>query len=285
MHELAAAGSATPCRMSTKPLVRIVHDKPDVGRVLLADLCRPTRVLIAVHSSQRGGAQLVALGQARALRREYDLLVAVGAGPLHAAFAENTTAVFRGPSPCRSGGPRAAGGRCRSAAQCRTPLRLPGSCCRHRIDVVVVNSTVLAAPVLGARLAQVPVIVYAQEAPRSAAAQAPVPPASERWRTRFSRSRRGLREAFGRRARECARGSRSASPVRPIRRLVSCSPPIPCVSWWSAPLDRHKRQDLAVATGPCAARPGAGGRTDASSARRPIPSTPPRSVTKRTSSE
>ena len=42
---------------------------------------------------------------------------------------------------------------------------------RHRIDVVVVNSTVLVAPVIGARLAGVPVVVHAQEAPSSAAAE------------------------------------------------------------------------------------------------------------------
>ena len=43
-----------------------------------------TRVLMAVHSAERGGAQLVALAQARALRRECDLVIAVGAGPLRA---------------------------------------------------------------------------------------------------------------------------------------------------------------------------------------------------------
>ena len=34
---------------------------------------RPARVLIAVHSAERAGAQLVALGQARALCREAEL--------------------------------------------------------------------------------------------------------------------------------------------------------------------------------------------------------------------
>ena len=50
-------------------------------------------------------------------------------------------------------------------------MRFAGLVRRHRIDVVVVNSTVLVAPVLGARLAGVPVIVHAQEAPTSAAAR------------------------------------------------------------------------------------------------------------------
>ena len=42
---------------------------------------------------------------------------------------------------------------------------------RHRIDVVIVNSTVLVSPVFAARLAGVPVIVHAQEAPKSVAAR------------------------------------------------------------------------------------------------------------------
>src|SRR4029453_6867147 len=57
-----------------------------------------TRVLMAVHSAERGGAQLVALGQVRALRHECDLVIAVGSGPLRGASAEVATALVRGPT-------------------------------------------------------------------------------------------------------------------------------------------------------------------------------------------
>ena len=57
-----------------------------------------TRVLMAVHSAARGGAQLVALGQARALRHECDFVIAVGAGPLRGAFADVATSIVHGPT-------------------------------------------------------------------------------------------------------------------------------------------------------------------------------------------
>ena len=57
-----------------------------------------TRVLMAVHSAKRGGAQLVALGQARALRHECDLVIAVGTGPLRGAFAQVAAAIVGGPT-------------------------------------------------------------------------------------------------------------------------------------------------------------------------------------------
>ena len=125
---------------------------------------------MAVHSAQRGGAQLVALGQARALRREYDLVVAVGAGPLRAAFAEVATAVVRGPTCLPIWGASHRRWALQIGRAVPDAVRFAGLVRRHRIDVVVVNSTVLVAPVLGARLARVPVIVHAQEAPTSAAA-------------------------------------------------------------------------------------------------------------------
>ena len=81
---------------------------------------RRTRVLMAVHSAERGGAQLVALGQARALRREYDLVIAVGIGPLRAAFAEVAAAIVRGPTYLPIWGASTAGGRFRSAVPSRT---------------------------------------------------------------------------------------------------------------------------------------------------------------------
>ena len=132
---------------------------------LAAAAPRPrTRVLMAVHSAERGGAQLVALGQARALRHEFDLVIAVSTGPLRGAFADVAAAIVRGPTSLPIWG--ASHGRWAlqigrsipDAAQLARVVR------RHQIDVVIVNSTVLVSPVLAARLAGVPVIVHAQEA-------------------------------------------------------------------------------------------------------------------------
>ena len=125
---------------------------------------------MAVHSAERGGAQVVALGQARALRLEHDLVIAVGPGPLHAAFAEAATAVVRRPAYL----PNWAASRSRWGLQIARvipdAMRFAWIVWRRRIDVVVVNSTVLVSPVVGAWFAGVPVIVHAQEAPKSAAA-------------------------------------------------------------------------------------------------------------------
>ena len=130
-----------------------------------------TRVLMAVHSAERGGAQLVALGQARALRRECDLVIAVGAGPLRGAFAEVATAIVRGPTSLPIWGASYGRWALQIGRSIPDAVRLARLVRRHRIDVVIVNSTVLVAPVIGARLAGVPVIVHAQEAPKSVAAR------------------------------------------------------------------------------------------------------------------
>lgn len=140
------------------------------ARALPAAPRRPTRVLMAVHSAQRGGAQLVALRQARALRSEYDLVVSVGGGPLRAAFTEVATAVVRRPTSLPIWGASHRRWALQIGRAVPDAVRFAGLVLRHQIHVVVVNSTVLVAPVLGSRLARVPVIVHAQEAPTSAAA-------------------------------------------------------------------------------------------------------------------
>jgi glycosyltransferase involved in cell wall biosynthesis/peptidoglycan/xylan/chitin deacetylase (PgdA/CDA1 family) len=200
---------------------------------------------MTVHSGQRGGAQLVALGQARALQREYDLVIAVGAGPLRAAFAEVATAVVRGPTCLPIWGASRRRWALQIGRAVPDAVRFAGLVRRHRIDVVVVNSTVLAAPVLGSRLARVPVIVHAQEAPTSAAARrlfrmhgalADTVVAISPW----------IAEAFG-----GARANVLANPVGipipqdPASREPSASNPMRLVVVGT--VDRHKRQDLAIA--------------------------------------
>jgi glycosyltransferase involved in cell wall biosynthesis/peptidoglycan/xylan/chitin deacetylase (PgdA/CDA1 family) len=203
----------------------------------------PTRVLMAVHSAERGGAQLVALGQARALRGEYDLVVAVRAGPLRAAFAE-TAAVVRGPTSLPIWG--ASHGRwvLQIARAVPDAVRFAGLVRRLRIDVVIVNSTVLVAPVLGARLAGVPVVVHAQEAPKSAAA-------SGLFRVHGALAHTVVAiSPWIARAFDGARATVLQNPVG-IPVPPDPGPREPCPSGvfrllMVGTLDRHKRQDLAV---------------------------------------
>ncbi|UGS34031.1 glycosyltransferase [Capillimicrobium parvum] len=126
---------------------------------------------MAVHSAGYGGAQLVAISQARALRREYDLVIAIGTGPLRAAFAEVAAAIVRGPPNLPIWGASRGRWTLQIGRAIPDAVRFAVLVRRHEIDVVVVNSTVLVAPVIGARMAGVPVVVHAQEAPKSAAAR------------------------------------------------------------------------------------------------------------------
>jgi glycosyltransferase involved in cell wall biosynthesis/peptidoglycan/xylan/chitin deacetylase (PgdA/CDA1 family) len=214
----------------------------------MADLAfpaRPTRVLMCVHSAQRGGAQLVALGQARALRHEYELVVAVGAGPLRAAFADGATAVARGPTSLPIWGASLGRWALQIGRAVPDALRFAALVRRRRVGVVVVNSTVLVAPVIGARLAGVPVIVHAQEAPTSAAARrlfrvhgalADTVVAISPW----------IAQAFdGARANVVVNPVGIPIPRDPAPREASASDPVRLVVVGT--LDRRKRQDLAVA--------------------------------------
>ena len=124
---------------------------------------RRARVLMAVHSAERAGAQLVALGQARALRREYDLVIAIGMGPLRAAFAQVAVAVVRDATCLPIWGAEHSRWALQIGRAIPDAVRFAALVRRNRIDVVVVNSTVLVSPVIGARLAGVPVIVHAQD--------------------------------------------------------------------------------------------------------------------------
>jgi glycosyltransferase involved in cell wall biosynthesis/peptidoglycan/xylan/chitin deacetylase (PgdA/CDA1 family) len=199
---------------------------------------------MAVHSAQRGGAQLVALRQARALRGEYDLVVAVGAGPLRAAFTEVATAVVRRSTSLPIWGASHRRWALQIGRAVPDAVRFARLVRRHQIDVVVVNSTVLVAPVLGSRLARVPVIVHAQEAPTSAAARrlfrvhgalADTVVAISPW----------IAQAFdGARANVLANPVGIPIPRDPAPREPCAADPVRVVVVGT--VDRHKRQDLAV---------------------------------------
>ena len=60
-------------------------------------------LLMPVHSAKPAGAQLVALGQAQALSRHYDLVIAVGHGDLRPRFAPLGELVARADASPRVG--------------------------------------------------------------------------------------------------------------------------------------------------------------------------------------
>ena len=206
---------------------------------------RRTRVLMAVHSAERGGAQLVALGQARALRGECDLVIAVGPGPLRSAFADVAAAIVRRPTSLPVWGASHARWALQIGRAVPDAVRLAWLVRRRRVDVVVVNSIVLVAPVIGARLARVPVIVHAQEAPKSEAAR------------RLSRVHGALAQtvvaispwiaqAFeGAGARVIVNPVGIPVPPDPGRRALCTADRLRLVLVGT--LDRHKRQDVAIA--------------------------------------
>jgi glycosyltransferase involved in cell wall biosynthesis len=198
---------------------------------------------MAVHSPKPAGAQLVALGQARALADDHDLVVAIGNGPLRPPFAE-LGPIVRAPTRLPIWGASPGRWALEIARAAPDAVRLAGIIRRRRVDAVIANSTVLVAPVLAARLAGVPAIVHAQEAPKSTAARrlfafhgamADTVVAISPW----------IADAFaGARADVLLNPVGIPIPPRPERaprdgrglRLIVVGT-----------IDRHKRQDLAVA--------------------------------------
>jgi glycosyltransferase involved in cell wall biosynthesis len=121
-------------------------------------------LLLAVHDAAPGGAQLMALANARHLARAHRLTISLPQGSLESDFDELGELV----APCASlpiWGASPARWALQWARTARDTLRLALTIRRRRIEVVLVNSTVLLAPVLAARLARVPVIVHAREFP------------------------------------------------------------------------------------------------------------------------
>jgi hypothetical protein len=198
---------------------------------------------MVVHSAKPAGAQLVALAQAEALAHDHQFVIAVGHGALRPRFARlgpliraPTRAPIWGASP-----PRWALDLGRAVPDA---IRLAFVARRHRVGAIVANSTVLVAPVLAGRLARVPVLVCAHEAPTSAAARrlfrfhgalANTVIAISPW----------IADAF-------ARGR---------SRVVMCPAGIPIPDWQDRPrraddaplrlivagtIDSHKRQDVAI---------------------------------------
>ncbi|HEX4752857.1 MAG TPA: glycosyltransferase family 4 protein [Solirubrobacterales bacterium] len=122
------------------------------------------RLLLAVHNAEAGGAQLLALADARRLARDFELTISIPEGSLRADFAEYGELV--GPtSVLPIWGASSPRWTLQSTRTVRDSVRLARLIRRRGIELVLVNSTVLMAPVLAARLAGVPAIVHVREFP------------------------------------------------------------------------------------------------------------------------
>jgi glycosyltransferase involved in cell wall biosynthesis len=124
-------------------------------------------VLLAVHSARMGGAQLMALAAAERLAPSYDLHIAIARGPLTSRFEAFGRKLRACPTMTFGWGSASRWG-LQAARSVIDAVRIAGYVRRHRIRAVHTNSTVLLGPVLGARLARVPVIVHARELPSDA---------------------------------------------------------------------------------------------------------------------
>jgi glycosyltransferase involved in cell wall biosynthesis len=128
------------------------------------------RVLMVVHSAKPAGAQLVALAQAEALASDHEFVIAVGHGALRPRFAQ-LGPLIRAPTRAPIWGASRPRWALDLARAIPDAIRLAFVARRHRVAAIVANSTVLVAPVLAGRLARVPVLVCAHEAPTSTAAK------------------------------------------------------------------------------------------------------------------
>jgi glycosyltransferase involved in cell wall biosynthesis len=201
------------------------------------------RLLLVVHSAKPAGAQLVALGQAEALAHDHELLIAVGAGPLRERFGR-VGRLVRGPTRLPVWGASRARWGLEIARAVPDAVRLAVIARRYRVSAILTNSIVLVAPVLAARLARLPVIVYVQEAPKSAAARRLF-----RFHGAFADTvvaiSRATADALGTpRARVLL--SPVGIPVPPRPERGPRDPVAPLRTVVVGTIDRHKRQDVAV---------------------------------------
>jgi glycosyltransferase involved in cell wall biosynthesis len=186
----------------------------------------------------------VALGQAEYLVAGHELVIPIGHGPLRPRFQRLGTLIRR-PTQLPVWGASPARWTLQIARGVADSIRLAYVIRRERLDAVVVNSTVLVAPVVAARLAGVPSIVHAQEAPKSRAARALFRVHGALATTVVAISP-WIASAF-----EGARANVMLNPVgiplgSPASRAPACRGR-PLELLVVGTIDRHKRQDLSVA--------------------------------------
>ena len=205
----------------------------------------PGRLLFAVHSAKRGGAQLVALGQARALAERYELVIAIEDGPLRDDFAALGD-VVDGPPRLPVWGASPARWALQSGRSATDAARLARVIRARRLDAVVTNSSTAVSPVLGARLARVPALVQVQEGPSLQGAGALLA-----LHRRLARTVVVISPTL---AQAAGRGGGARVVVNPVGIAVGPAPPAraprragdPFEVLVVASLDRNKGQDVAV---------------------------------------
>jgi glycosyltransferase involved in cell wall biosynthesis len=201
------------------------------------------RLLIAVHSAERGGAELSSLAAAQHLAPRHELVIAIPRGPLRRQFAELGSLV-EGPRLLPLWGADASTWLRASVRTGIDSVRLARLARREEVDAIVVSSAVALSPLLAGRLARVPVLVHLRDFPHS-------------WVTRFVYAIDASLahtvvpvSAFAERVlpeRTRARVVRIPDGVTPLAE----PPPFPHEDWplrvvVIGPLEPHKGQDVAV---------------------------------------
>ena len=200
-------------------------------------------LLLVVHSAKLGGAQAVAAEQAEALSAHHRLVIAVGHGPLRERF-EPVGELVRSPTSVPIWGAPPARWALQIARALPDAVRLALIARRRRVKAIVANSTVLISPVLAARLARVPVLVYAQEAPKSVAA---------RRLFRFHGALADTVVAISQRTADAFATARAqvlinpvGVPLPPVQTPIARDPDSPLHILVVGTIDRHKEQHVAV---------------------------------------
>jgi glycosyltransferase involved in cell wall biosynthesis len=122
--------------------------------------------LLCVHSATAGGGERMALAEAECLKEHFELIISIPDGPLRPSFAAHGEIVDGTVSlPLWGAGARRWVGR--SVRTVTRGARLARLIRRRRVDAVLTSSSVLASPVLAARLARVPVVVHVRDVPAS----------------------------------------------------------------------------------------------------------------------
>jgi glycosyltransferase involved in cell wall biosynthesis len=200
-------------------------------------------VLMAVHSAKPAGAQLVALGQAETLAATHELVIAIGQGELRPRFAALGPLV-RAPTRLPIWGASAPRWTLELGRALPDAVRIAALVRARGVEAIVVNSSILVAPVLAARLARVPVIVHVQEAPKSRAVRLLLRFHGALADTVVAISP-GIADALGApRANVLLNPVGIDVPALPDRAPRAAGAPLALVVVGT--VDRHKRQDLAI---------------------------------------
>lgn len=124
------------------------------------------RLLLVVHSARRGGAELMALEQARRLAGRFELTIAMPDGTLTDDFRQTGEVVDRSPSLPIWGGTTRTWVK-QTLAVARDATRLARIIRRRKIVTVVASSSVSVAAPLAARMTGVPSVVFVRDSPLS----------------------------------------------------------------------------------------------------------------------